>query len=376
MTEPEMVALAEKFIPVKMDVDKEINRTVVQKFKELGVPLFIAAAPNGVEFSRLADPSSQGLKQLMAATLMISRASPAEKKFYTGLKYQMLGQKEKAAVAYRGVLPYFSGKPGWELAAILNFQIEEEGNAEAAIQFLKIFAEHPLRPLVWQKLAQFQSSAGAKNFCEREAWRELEKYLSPPLVEKYAQYELIYLSRKPALAHSLGIRDEKTAYREIAGAAHAKAKKLPQPFLSKPYWMRAMSWNIGGGNPSAAIRIGEKMIREYPGEFTFFELLAWAYAEKGDWEKGLAAQEKVVALAGEMAKPKKMSELAELLARKGDFQKAAGLLNKVLALQSANNNKDWIRRERVIFDAAKKQIEEYSRLEGLAGKSPTSALYK
>lgn len=365
LREPEIVALAEKFVPLKIDVDKEVNRIAVQKFKEFGVPLFVAAASNGTEFSRLADPSSEGLKQLMAATLMMSQASPAEKKFYAGLKYQMLGQKEKAGVAYRNALPFFEKNPGWELAAILNFQAEEEGSAAAAIQFLKTFAEHPLRPLVWGKLAELQTSPGAKNFCERKAWEELEKYLSPPLLEKYSQYELIYLSRKPALAHSLGIGDEKATYREIAGRALTKAKKLPQPFLSKPYWMRAMSWNIRGGNPSEAVKIGEKMIREYAEEFTFFELLAWAHAEKGDWEKAITAQEKVVALAHEMAKPRKISEFADLFARKGDFQKAIALLNEVLALQSANSNKDWIRRERVIFDAAKKQIEEYSKLERL-----------
>lgn len=357
LTEPEIVDLAKKFVPVKIDVDKEINRQVVQKFKEYGVPLFVTANSSGEEFSRLADPSSEGLRGLLAATLAEGNLPEPERKFYEGLKFQMIGEKEKAGEAYAAALPYFQSKP--ELATILYFQAEEESKDEAAVQFLKTFPLHPLRPLVWKKLSELQTSEGAKWYCLQKAWKGIQE-------QPNSQYELIYLGMKPELASVLGIASQRDTYREIAAEATRQAKQLHFPFLSKPYWMRAVSWNIRGGNYWRAIRLAKKLIAAYPNEFTFYELLASAYAENGEWDKAVDAQEKVVSLAHEMARPKKQLELAGLYARQGNFRMASTVLKTLLdSSQQGEKEKELSRREKTAYDSAQIYLKEFETLQNL-----------
>lgn len=334
--DPEVVALSQKFVPLSINIDKLENKEIAKKFNVSGIPVVIATSPTGVEFSRISDPTVESLKGLMAGALASEKMAPEERKFYQGLKYEMMHDNKNAGKLYKEARPYFEKKPGWELADILYFQVDEEKNAEAAQLFLKIFNDHPMRPFVWSALCDLQKADGTKAYCQQKTWQELEKDLAQGPAAKSKDLELAYLKLKPSLAKDLRVATEQQVYLEIADIAWQRAKELSLPFLSKPYWQRAIAWKIKGGDYKQAMTLCQDRIKEYPKENTFYELLAYAYLRNHEWEKAIQAEEKVVELTPDFKKGRRVLDLVDIYAEAGDLQKAIILL-KDLAKQEDGN---------------------------------------
>jgi len=345
---PELVELSKQFVAVRLDVDKGVNRPAVQRYKETGIPLFIVADSNGAEFSRLSDPSVESLKNLMLSSLSSGKLSSPILAFYHGLKAEMDGKTEEAGKQYKQAKPHYQRQAfSWELASILRFQLEQEENIGAGKEFLKLFPVERGRPYVLMQMAKIQETDFAKNYYRQQAWNTIESYLKE---KRFPSDELVYLSLKPNLSENLGGKTEREVYQEIARVA----EKNPE----KPHRMRAVSWNIRGKDFTRAIRLAQNGIRDYPEEYTFHELLAWAYAEQGDFQQAVEMQKQVIVLAGETAKPKMTVGLAEYMAQGGHLPEAIALLENFVATLKGNDSKS-IRRESNAFKNAEKILKEW-----------------
>ena len=359
----DLVRLTEKFVAVRFDIDQKINRGVVNQFQEVGIPLFVTADASGKEFSRLTDPSVETFKNFLLATLGSKEMAPLAKKFYLGMQADFLGHTKEAGILYAEAKPYFVTNPGWELATLLRFQLEKESKVESGIEFLKTFADQPGRPFVWAQLAELQKSEAAKLFYWRQAWQELERDLTPEKLANpnYQVQELDYLEIKPELSEHLGLKNKKEIYREIATVAKQRAESRSQPFLAKPYWMRAISWSVEGDAIQQAITLAKACVKQYPDEVTFYSLLAKSYAKEKSWDLAMDAQRQAVAKVGDAAKNGATLRLANYLAQKGSLAEAIATLKSFT--EGAETNSKLAKREEGFVNQAKQQIKEWELLQ-------------
>lgn len=326
-----VVALAEKFIPLRINIDVAATRDFANQYQVTGIPVFLTLAPDGTEFSRISDPTTASLTGLMAAALATHTTEPAIKSFYQGLKAEQLDQTAEATTAYTAAHAYFAAHPGWELATILNFRAQQPDTASAAAkEFLTAFPRHPGRPAAWYTLAQKVESDASKDVCRHQALQEVARYLTPDYVQTSTEHELGHLQLQATLRAELGLVTKEESWRAIASVATARAHTLATPLLSKPYWIRAISWNIKGGDWHTAVALAEPLVVQYSKETTFYEYLSWAYMTGKQYKQAAKILRQAVAIAGDSNRLSLILDLADALRLMGDRDGAVALLDDTL----------------------------------------------
>ena len=359
--DPQIVNLSEKFVSLRIDVDKPQNRSIVRQFQEKGIPLFVTTNDEGKELSRVVDPSVDVLKSLMVATLAAGEMPEVEKDFYKGLKANGEQETTLTSELYKKVLPHFEKNPGWELASILYFQLSEEGSLEGGDKFLRLFPEHPWKPLILNEMVSKSETSAAKAYYARLAWETIDAYFDSAREENpnYRSSELEYTSIKPELAEHIPGKNKEEECGAMAGWVEKKARRSNRLF-SKPYWMKAIELNVCAKNFRRAIWISEKMVKDYPDEDTFYGYLGWIFGEAGQWGKAIFSQQKALTLAEETRKPRRIVGLSDAMAGSGDLEGGISLLETFL--KESSNKAESIRRESVYVGQAQSRIKEWKRL--------------